>query len=295
MAGEDRGMADRLTPAQSSQLVIAYRATFTADNHGDALKAMYSKFEVAFGVPRNVLHAEVMADRQAHAKLYRKLRSELTRRASRRKSTDSHKPPSKSNQTPAKKRANEAQASQVFHPRPIRCPECNRKLAHAAVHHYGKRGRPCGGTSATDARSLARKPTPMVETLAKWNIEPEPQYQRPQAQRVHKLIVNLDTGKWQTTGVLGAIGYHVGRNGLDKRTRRAILTEAVEVRLVAASPEFVDYVKGWGAPKSRQRLFKIRDSITAFAQIRRSTKADYSAALADWNSDLAWLKAKYQV
>ena len=130
---------------------------------------------------------------------------------------------------------------------------------------------------------------------ASWNIELEPQYLRPPGQRVHKLIVNLDTGKWQTTGVLGALGYHVGKNGIDKRTRRAILTEAVEVNLVAASPEFVDYVKGWGAPKSRQRIVKIRDSIRAFAQIRRSTKADYSSALTDWDSDLAWLKAKYQV
>ena len=88
-------MAESLTFAQRSELLIAYRGTFTADNHGDALKAMYSKFEVAFGVPRNVLRAEVLADRQVHAKLYRKLRNELTRRASIRKSTDSHRPPSK--------------------------------------------------------------------------------------------------------------------------------------------------------------------------------------------------------
>lgn len=288
-------MAESLTFAQRSELLIAYRGTFTADNHGDALKAMYSKFEVAFGVSRKVLHAEVRADRQAHAKLYRKLQNELARRASIRKSTDSHRPPSKSNQTPATKRASAVQASDVSHPQPVRCPECSRKLAHAAVHHYGKQGRPCGGARTTDPRSLARKPTPMAETLAKWNIELEPQYLRPPGQRVHKLIVNLDTGKWQTTGVLGALGYHVGKNGIDKRTRRAILTEAVEVQLFAASPEFEDYVKGWGAPKSRQRIVKIRDSIRAFAQIRRSTKADYSGALADWDSDLAWLKAKYQV
>jgi hypothetical protein len=288
-------MAESLTPAQSFELLIAYRATFTADNHGDALKAIYAKFEVAFGVPRNVLRAEVMADRQAHAKLYRKLQNELTRRASTRNSTDSHRPPPKSNQTPATKRASQAQASDVSHPQPVRCPECDRKLAHAAVHHYGKGGRPCGGAMTADPRSRARKPAPMAETLAKWNIELEPQYLRPPGQRVDKLIVNLDTGKWQTTGVLGALGYHVGKNGIDKRTRRTVLTEAVEVQLVAASPEFVDYVKGWGAPKSRQRMFKIRDSLRAFAQIRRSTKADYSGALADWDSDLAWLKAKYQV
>jgi hypothetical protein len=289
MPGRDRWMAKRLTPGQSSQLLIAYRATFTADNHGDALKAMYSKFEVAFGVPRNVLHAEVMADRQAHAKLYRKLRNELNRRASARMSTDSDRPPSTSNQTPATKRVSEAQVSDVSRPKPVRCPECNRRLAHAAVQHYGKKpGRLCGGV-------MTRKPTPMAETLAKWNIELEPEYLRPPGQRVHKLVVNLDTGKWQTTGVLGALGYHVGKNGIDQRTRRAILTEAVEVKLVAASPEFVDYVNGWGAPKSRKRIVKIRDSIRAFAQIRRSTKADYSGALADWDSDLAWLKAKYQV
>ena len=255
---------------------------------------MYSKFEVVFGLPRNVLHAEVRADRQAHAKLYRNLQNELTQRASSRKSTDYLRPASKSNQTQAKKRASEAQASEVFHPQPIRCPECNLKLADAAVHHYGKRGRPCGGTSATDVRS-ARRPTPMAETLAKWNIELEPAYQRPSGQRIHELIVNFDIGRWQTKGVLGAMGYQVGKNGLDKRTRRAILTETVEVRLVAASPEFVEYVRGWGAPKSRRRLTKIRDSIRVFAQIRRSTRADYSAALADWDGDLAWLKATYCV
>jgi hypothetical protein len=135
----------------------------------------------------------------------------------------------------------------------------------------------------------------MAITLAKWNIELEPQYTRPPAQRVQKLIVNFDTGNWQTTGVLGALGYHVGKNGVDKRTRRAILTEAVEVQLVAASHEFAQYVLGWGAPKSRQRKVKIRDSIRAFAQVRRSARADYSAALADWDDDLAWLKAKYRV
>lgn len=288
-------MAHSLTPAQRSELLSAYRATFTADNHGDALKAMYSKFEVALGVPRDVLRSEVLADRQAHAKVYRKLRNELARRASLRRSTNSRRSPSKPKQTPKAKQASTTRASDVIAPQPFRCPECNQKLAHSAVHHYGKRGRPCGGARKAAPGSVARKPTPMAETLAKWNIELEPDYLRPPGQRVYKMVVNLDTGKWQATGVLGALGYHVGKNGIDKRTRRAILTEAVEVELVAASPEYVDYVKGWGRPKSRQRVIKIRDSIRAFAQIRRTAKADYSGALADWDSDLAWLKAKYHV
>ena len=183
--------------------------------------------------------------------------------------------------------------SGVTRSQPIRCPECNQKLAHSAVRHYGKRGRPCDGAIATEPHLKPRKPTPMAETLAKWNIEPEPQYLRPVGQRIQKVIVNFDTGNWQTTGVLGALGYHVGKNGVDKRTRRAILIEAVQVELVAASREFADYVHSWGAPRSRQRKIKIRDSIRAFAQIRRSARADYSAALADWDDDLAWLKATY--
>lgn len=33
-------MSKRLTLAQSSELLMAYRETFIADSHGDALKAM---------------------------------------------------------------------------------------------------------------------------------------------------------------------------------------------------------------------------------------------------------------
>lgn len=274
---------------------MAYRETFIAYSHGDALKAMYAKFQVAFGVPRTVLHAEVMADRKTRPALYRKLQRELTSRTSVKKAVEDQRPLFSSGKNAPKVPEHEQQHRDVQRPRPTRCPKCSRKLASANVRHYGRRGRLCSGSITGDSLSAPIKPPPMAVTLAKWNIDLEPEYQRPPGQRIHQLIVNFDTGKWQTTGVLGAIGYHVGRNGLDKRTRRAILAEAVQVKLVAASAEYAEYVSGWGAPNSKQRLVKIRDSISAFAKIRRTTRADYSAALADWDSDLDWLRATYQM
>jgi hypothetical protein len=290
-------MAKRLTVAQSSELLAAYRKTFDANSHGEALKSMYSTFEAKFGVPRGVLAAEVAADRQANTKLYRKLQNRLIQRAATRKTAGPARTESK--QVLASKNSQNSSCQQATNEEapkqtPVRCPECNRKLAHSAIHHYGKRGRSCSG-GASAARRTLTKPTPMAETLAKWNIELECEYVRPEGQRIQNLVVNLDTGKWQTTGVLGALGYHVGAQGVNEPTRRAILNEAFEVKLIAASQSYVEYVQGWGPPRSRQRLTKIRDSIRSFAKIRRSAKADYSAALADWDRDLAWFRAKYQV
>jgi hypothetical protein len=108
-----------------------------------------------------------------------------------------------------------------------------------------------------------------------------------------KLVVNLDTGEWPTSGVLGALGYRVGRNGLPESVRRSILNEVLAVELVAGSAAAMDYVQQWGSPNSVGRLRKIVNSISAFARNARRRSGDFSEAIADWESDLQWLQAIY--
>lgn len=108
-----------------------------------------------------------------------------------------------------------------------------------------------------------------------------------------ELVVNLETGEWPTAGVLGALGYRVGRNGLRQSARRAILAEVLAVELVAGSSAANDYIDQWGAPNSVRRLQKMVNSIAAFARNARRRSADFSEAIADWESDLLWLQSTY--
>ncbi|MCV6999257.1 hypothetical protein [Mycolicibacterium alvei] len=108
------------------------------------------------------------------------------------------------------------------------------------------------------------------------------------ARPVYRLVVNIDTGSWPTSGVLGELGYKVGKNGLGPSVRRHILRNALIVELVATMPEAESYVGEWGAPNSRQRAAKIERCLAGFSELNRRKNADYSEAIADWESDLAW-------
>lgn len=262
---------------------------------------MYSKLEKSLGVGRGDLRVVIRRDVQQRRNYYRDLerrgRSDLTPIVEEIKPETVKDAPKKT-----AKKAKSRRPRSTKHV--IRCQVCQRKFGGQRVPRHHIDGRLCSGSTASEPASSATKPpTPVVtaktptmaETLAKWNIDVDPEYQRPERERIHRLIVSFDTGKWQSTGVLGAMGYHVGRNGRDRKTRRAILAEAVDVQLVAGSSDYVEYVSSWGSPGSGLRRAKIRDSIRAFAQIRRGARADYSAALADWDDDLAWLKMQYGV
>ncbi|UBV13917.1 hypothetical protein [Mycolicibacterium fortuitum] len=108
------------------------------------------------------------------------------------------------------------------------------------------------------------------------------------ARPVHELVVDFDTGAWPASGVLGKLGYKVGKNGLGPTVRRNILRDALMVDLVATTAEAESYLREWGAPNSRQRALKIERCLAGFAELNRHKSADYSEAIADWESDLAW-------
>lgn len=140
---------------------------------------------------------------------------------------------------------------------------------------------------------------PALEHFYYAEPEPEPEVVFPDLPQsvdpVHqrKLLVNFDTGAWPSSGVLGEMGYRVGRNGLAEGARRLILAEVLSVELVATSPAAEAYVREWGPPTSRHRLQKMVNSISAFARNARRRTADFSEAIADWEGDLEWLRATY--
>ncbi|KRE25628.1 hypothetical protein ASG82_19010 [Mycobacterium sp. Soil538] len=105
-----------------------------------------------------------------------------------------------------------------------------------------------------------------------------------------KLLVNFETGEWPSSGVLSEMGYRVGRNGLAESVRRTVLAEMLAVQLVAGSASASAYIEDWGKPNSQRRLQKVVNSISAFARNARRRAGDFSEAIADWESDLQWLR-----
>jgi len=94
-------------------------------------------------------------------------------------------------------------------------------------------------------------------------------------------------------GVLSEMGYRVGRtNGLPDGARRRILDEAYSFDVPYIDDE---NMVEWNSPKTPFRLRKMANSIAAFARnAKRRRDADRLAeAIADWESDLAYLKMRY--
>jgi hypothetical protein len=102
----------------------------------------------------------------------------------------------------------------------------------------------------------------------------------------------FDPDDLQEVGVLSLMGYHVGRNGLDKSSRRAILRDAY-CGAIPYDP-FTD-MDEWGAPNCSVRLKKIANCIATFARNakKRSNAYSFRYSIEDWESDLEWLKKEF--
>jgi len=84
-----------LTTQQKSRFRRAYRDTFGADNHGDAVKQLYSKYAELYGVSVDSLRAIVAGELKKKPEEYAALRSALAAR-------QSDKPRPQAQQLPAK-------------------------------------------------------------------------------------------------------------------------------------------------------------------------------------------------
>lgn len=94
----------------------------------------------------------------------------------------------------------------------------------------------------------------------------------------------------QQEGVLRALGYSVGANGIRLSERRQILDEIVEkeIRLNLDTA----YLSSWGRPRTANRLRKLANTIAALTRnMKRRTPV--APSIEDWELDLEYLKHTY--
>jgi hypothetical protein len=93
-------------------------------------------------------------------------------------------------------------------------------------------------------------------------------------------------------GVLGFMGYSVGRNGAARTKRCALLDDVYLDRLPFVNS--AAYMAEWGKPQTSTRLKKMATSIAEFAKARkRSDPKRYAKAIRDWEDDLGYLRVTY--
>ncbi len=98
---------------------------------------------------------------------------------------------------------------------------------------------------------------------------------------------------WPQIGMLKFLGYNVGHKGALRTDRQKALQIAFTMHELPKvnGPE---YVKGWGNASTGLRLKKIADSIATFCRnARHQNSTSYTATIADYEEDLAWLKKTY--
>jgi len=110
----------------------------------------------------------------------------------------------------------------------------------------------------------------------------------------NRLTDDLGYSKWPEVSVLRHMGYKVGKRGLGKTARHKILDRALEIELVSGAYGSKGNIEEWGTSLSPQRLQKIANFLASFARLKkRSTTYDYSQSIADYESDLGYLKSTY--
>lgn len=110
----------------------------------------------------------------------------------------------------------------------------------------------------------------------------------------HRTTVDFTAMDSPETGLLKHMGYQVGLSGLDEKQRRRILDSVMSMDLRPASARDRYYLAQWGRPSSAKRLSKMANCLASFASSKKRVKSkDYSAAIADWESDLAYLRKAY--
>ncbi|MFA0167856.1 hypothetical protein AB4565_06540 [Vibrio breoganii] len=102
---------------------------------------------------------------------------------------------------------------------------------------------------------------------------------------------SLPESQWPQVGMLKAVGYTVGQNGLALSVRTKLLTNVYVQELPKVDSQ--SYVDEWGAPESSRRLKKMAETLAALARNAKRKEANMSYAIRDWEHDLAWLKAQY--
>ncbi len=99
---------------------------------------------------------------------------------------------------------------------------------------------------------------------------------------------------WYKEGILSFMGYRVGFSGVPSGNRRDILDFVYNEMLPRVNSH--EYMAQWSSPKTGRRLRKMANTIAALSRnAKRNQFADMSAAIADWEADLEYIKRQYYV
>lgn len=103
------------------------------------------------------------------------------------------------------------------------------------------------------------------------------------------------TADWESTGILGYLGYKVGvTSDLSTRRRQLLLQHVFSMHLPPINSEA--YMKEWGKPGTPARLQKMAESLAAFARnAKRRRSQNLAQAIRDWEEDLSHLRQSYYV
>lgn len=103
----------------------------------------------------------------------------------------------------------------------------------------------------------------------------------------------VDPEEWPGVGLLGKMGYKVGKSGKGKYTRRGILHRAFQTEAGNWLP-IEEQAEEWGEPRSEERLQKIANSLSAFARnAKRREDPSLETAISHWVEDLQYLKERF--
>ncbi|GAB0151613.1 hypothetical protein [Marinobacterium sp. BA1] len=99
---------------------------------------------------------------------------------------------------------------------------------------------------------------------------------------------------WISTGLLSSEGYHVGNIGLDSESRKLVLKDII-FKEFSEENNFMDegYINAWSNPGTLPRLLKLARTIAALCRNAKRSSHDYTNAINDWESDLAYLKTEF--
>lgn len=190
----------------------------------------------------------------------------------------------------------ETEASRLM-PRPLREQSFEALKSEWAkailyVHRFGERD--------PHAPDIVTHRIRITEIEAEWRrraglARNDPGYFKWPSTEAHGGSRDLNGNGWQDTGILGYLGYRVGRGSdLSKRERELLLSHIFSMQL----PPLNDptYMRQWSLPDSPQRLRKMAECIAAFARnAKRRRTQNFAEAARHWEEDLSFLRRDYYV
>lgn len=96
---------------------------------------------------------------------------------------------------------------------------------------------------------------------------------------------------WQAESPLHAMGYKVGKQGLNSVQRSDLLRKAFTGDIPRVGT--VAYMAEWGEPGTPERLKKLANYIASNCRNMKKRQSPSEEAIHDWETDLAWLKRTF--